>query len=114
MRYLIISWIFFQKRDEQICILNGPAGVGKTFLISHLANKLLDSNHEVCLLTPTGRAARILSQYTSLQAHTIHSYIYALEQFISDDEDSKKSCCFLEKEKISFAFQVASSRFERG
>jgi len=97
---------FFQKRDEQICILNGPAGVGKTFLISHLANELLDSNHEVCLLTPTGRAARILSQYTSLQAHTIHSYIYALEQFISDDEDSKNHAASSKKKKYRLHFKL--------
>jgi len=97
---------FFQKRDEQICILNGPAGVGKTFLISHLANELLDSNHEVCLLTPTGRAARILSQYTSLQAQTIHSYIYALEQFISDDEDSKNHAASSKKKKYRLHFKL--------
>lgn len=59
-----------------IFILNGYAGTGKTTLISVFVNLLKSKNIPVFLMAPTGRAAKVLSRYSSMSALTIHKMIY--------------------------------------
>lgn len=59
-----------------IFILNGYAGTGKTTLIAALVNTLEALSIEYYLLAPTGRAAKVMSQYSDKSAHTIHKKIY--------------------------------------
>ena len=53
----------------------GPPGTGKTTLVSSLINSLWSVAKKVVLLAPTGRAAKVISQYTSRPAYTIHKKI---------------------------------------
>ena len=57
-------------------VLNGYAGTGKTTLIAAIVAALKMLGIKTILLAPTGRAAKVLSQYTSEKAHTIHKRIY--------------------------------------
>ena len=59
------------KFPKKIQIVSGPAGSGKTTLISHLINRL--ENFKVC--TFMGRAADVLRR-KGVPAQTIHSLIY--------------------------------------
>ena len=68
--------IDFLKDDSlQIFILKGSAGTGKTSLVTSLV-KNLPRNMRFVLLAPTGRAAKVMSQYAQLQSSTIHRHIY--------------------------------------
>ena len=57
-------------------VLNGYAGTGKTTLIAAIVAALKMLGIKTILLAPTGRAAKVLSQYTSEKALTIHKRIY--------------------------------------
>ena len=63
-------------KENPVYILKGYAGTGKTSLISAYVNTLKHLNTHFVLLAPTGRAAKVLAQYTGFQAHTAHRYIY--------------------------------------
>lgn len=76
--------IFFQqiadfltnKNQDQIFVLKGYAGTGKTTVISAIVNNLEAINKKYVLLAPTGRAAKVIANYSSKEAFTIHKRIY--------------------------------------
>ncbi len=69
------------KSDKSAFILRGYAGTGKTSLMAALV-KTLDSLDIKCiLLAPTGRAAKVLSNYSNHTAYTIHKKIYRQKSF---------------------------------
>lgn len=55
-----------------ICILNGAGGTGKSFSTQAVINMLKVNNKSFKLFSPTGKAAKVLSEYTKEQATTIH------------------------------------------
>jgi len=57
-------------------MLKGYAGTGKTSMISALVRSLPELRKKAVLLAPTGRAAKVLAQYSEMPAHTIHRKIY--------------------------------------
>ena len=67
---------FISSSDDDIFVINGYAGTGKTSAISTFINVLKDNVIPVVLLAPTGRAAKVLSLYSGLPAQTIHKHIY--------------------------------------
>ncbi len=72
----------FIGSDKNRCtlIVKGYAGTGKTTMVNSLVKTLLHFNVRSVLLAPTGRAAKVLSNYTGVQASTIHRRIYALRR----------------------------------
>lgn len=58
--------------DYKISILNGPAGSGKTATVTAIINMLKDNKKSFVLMSPTGKAAQVLSDYTHYRATTIH------------------------------------------
>nr|WP_299484781.1 AAA family ATPase [uncultured Allomuricauda sp.] len=63
------------KRDE-LFLLKGFAGTGKTTIVGTLVNSLWKVKMSAVLLAPTGRAAKVMSSYSATQALTIHKKIY--------------------------------------
>lgn len=57
-------------------VLKGYAGTGKTSLISALIQSAPAMRISTVLLAPTGRAAKVLSNYAGKPAYTIHKKIY--------------------------------------
>lgn len=55
-----------------VCILNGAGGTGKSFCTQAVINMLKDNNKSFKLFSPTGKAAKVLSDYTGEDATTIH------------------------------------------
>ena len=55
-----------------ISILNGAGGTGKSFSTQAVINMLKDHNKSFKLFSPTGKAAKVLSDYTKETAMTIH------------------------------------------
>lgn len=68
---------FFQEIEEKpVFILRGYAGTGKTSMISALVKVLPKFQMRSLLLAPTGRAAKVMSNYSKRNAYTIHKVIY--------------------------------------
>ncbi len=65
-----------EKEDKSLFVLKGYAGTGKTTVVSTFIKKLGIVNLKSVLLAPTGRAAKVLSQYSGKIAFTIHKKIY--------------------------------------
>ncbi len=57
-------------------MIKGYAGTGKTTSVSALVKTLEQSGVPVMLLAPTGRAAKVLGNYSGRKAWTIHRQIY--------------------------------------
>jgi exodeoxyribonuclease-5 len=71
-----LSEFILGRNQDQIFVLKGYAGTGKTTLVSSLVKAMPALNGKTVLLAPTGRAAKVLSNYTQKQAFTIHKKIY--------------------------------------
>lgn len=71
-----LSVFISQHELKQLFLLKGYAGTGKTTIISSLVKTLDEFNLHYILLAPTGRAAKVLSNYTKRPAFTIHKKIY--------------------------------------
>ncbi len=74
---------------SRIFVLNGYAGTGKTTIIAALVGALKELGIKPILLAPTGRAAKVLAQYSHEKALTIHKRIY--RQRTNADYESKFS-----------------------
>lgn len=72
----LLSDFIYDKNNFCIFMLKGYAGTGKTTLISAFINLLSDMKMKTVLLAPTGRAAKVLSEYSNHHASTIHKNIY--------------------------------------
>jgi ATP-dependent exoDNAse (exonuclease V) alpha subunit len=77
--------VFFREMDgflkptsegSQTFILKGYAGTGKTSVISALVRSLPVLGLRSVLLAPTGRAAKVMSNYSGKAGFTIHKIIY--------------------------------------
>lgn len=55
-----------------ISILNGSGGTGKSQTTASIIKMLDDNNKSYNLFSPTGKAAKVLSEYTHREAKTIH------------------------------------------
>ncbi|MEN6619194.1 MAG: AAA family ATPase [Rikenellaceae bacterium] len=64
------------KDKHEIMLINGYAGTGKTSAIAALVATLKEFGQNIILMAPTGRAAKVLSNYTETRAYTIHKQIY--------------------------------------
>jgi len=68
---------FLPSTNADDCfILKGYAGTGKTTLISALVKVLPKLKLKSVLLAPTGRAAKVITNYSGKKAFTIHKKIY--------------------------------------
>ena len=57
---------------NQICILNGSAGCGKSCSTQAIIEMLKDNHKSFKLFTPTGKSAKVISNFTHEKASTIH------------------------------------------
>jgi len=74
----LTDFVFF-KAKRHLFVLKGYAGTGKTSLVGALVKTLPIINFDSVLLAPTGRAAKVLSNYANKPAFTIHKMIYQLQ-----------------------------------
>ncbi|MDO4727746.1 MAG: AAA family ATPase [Bacteroidota bacterium] len=65
-----------QNNSQNIFILKGYAGTGKTSVIATLVNCLDLINKDYVLLAPTGRASKVVANYSKKKSYTIHKKIF--------------------------------------
>lgn len=68
------------KETKPLFVLKGYAGTGKTTIVGALVKSLPELKLKSVLLAPTGKAAKILSNYSQQQALTIHKKIYRRQE----------------------------------
>ncbi|MDR2910302.1 MAG: AAA family ATPase [Bacteroidales bacterium] len=71
-----LSELIASDKNNQITLIKGYAGTGKTTIINALTKCLSNLNMRSVLMAPTGRAAKVIAKYTDLNAYTIHKVIY--------------------------------------
>lgn len=71
-----LSNFLTSHKNHATFLLKGFAGTGKTTMVNAIVKTLDSYNLKYSLLAPTGRAAKVMSSYTSKPAFTIHKKIY--------------------------------------
>ena len=84
----------FFKSGDDIFILSGHAGTGKTTLVKGLIRYLESEKIPSRLMASTGRAAKVLSMKTGLKAETMHRYIYTMSLHEMDEKSEKVNIVF--------------------
>jgi exodeoxyribonuclease V len=70
---------------DECFVLKGYAGTGKTTIVASLVKTLPKLALKTVLLAPTGRAAKVISNYSGKKAFTIHKRIYRKKSAMSLD-----------------------------
>lgn len=83
--FVLLERFLLAENERDCFLLKGYAGTGKTTLISALVQVLSKFQWKSVLLAPTGRAAKVMSTYSSKKATTIHKRIYRKKQAMSPD-----------------------------
>ena len=58
--------------EENISIITGGPGTGKTTIINTISKIFLENGYNISLCAPTGRAAKRIEETTGIEAKTIH------------------------------------------
>lgn len=74
--FQMIAGFVANSANDELFVLKGYAGTGKTTVISVLVNNLALLQKKYVLLAPTGRAAKVIANYSGKPAFTIHKRIY--------------------------------------
>ena len=89
----LARFVLYEKKKVGL-IIKGYAGTGKTTLISSLVKACKELKRKIVLMAPTGRAAKVMSNYSNEAASTIHRLIYHVKN-----------------ESDQFHFELAKNRY---
>lgn len=70
---------FLGSNTENVFLLRGYAGTGKTFITKGLTEYFRAIGRSYVLAAPTGKAAKVISEKTKSNASTIHRTIYSFK-----------------------------------
>ena len=76
----IVQIMDFVESDNDIFILRGSAGTGKTSIVKAITSYLTEKEILQRIAAPTGRAAMVIGSKTGLTSKTMHSQIYIPEK----------------------------------
>ncbi|MBO6134165.1 MAG: AAA family ATPase [Lachnospiraceae bacterium] len=79
-----LSNLLYEKKDN-INIITGGPGTGKTYNIKKYLNEAMDKGLKVAIAAPTGRAAKRINEVTGYDAKTIHRLL----ECVSGGDDRK-------------------------
>lgn len=71
-----LSEFILSEATDALYVLKGYAGTGKTTIIGTIVSNLWEAKKSAILMAPTGRAAKVISNYSGKEAFTIHKKIY--------------------------------------
>uniref|UniRef100_UPI00260C86EA ATP-dependent DNA helicase n=1 Tax=uncultured Dokdonia sp. TaxID=575653 RepID=UPI00260C86EA len=106
---------------DTVFLLKGYAGTGKTTIIGTLVKNLWKAQLSSVLMAPTGRAAKVISNYSKRQAFTIHRKIYFPKKdkgggvSFTLQPNKHRNCVFIVDEASMISDRVSESKlFENG
>ena len=95
----------FLKSERHFFLLKGYAGTGKTSIVPEILR--IAADYDVKLMAPTGRAAKVLSEKTHVQATTLHRGIYRLSSIVvKTDEAQPSKSDTISTAKLKFYFPL--------
>lgn len=86
----IDSFKSFLESNDQVFMLKGAAGTGKTTLVNEFLKILAEKKWESALMAPTGRAAHIIGSKTGCDASTIHRSIYCVSKLEVNEQNTEE------------------------
>jgi len=95
---------FLTNEKQNVFILKGYAGTGKTFITKGFTEYLTVIGRNFILAAPTGKAAKVIREKTKNEAFTIHKSIYSysdIKEYKVKNEDGS--------ETFKFYFDLASN-----
>ncbi|MAH82139.1 MAG: ATP-dependent endonuclease [Flavobacteriaceae bacterium] len=117
----LMSEFLNSPKKDKIFLLKGYAGTGKSTLVAHLVKQLHKFNFKSVLMAPTGRAAKVISNYSNKNAYTIHKQIYyprnekgAGVKFILKSNNSKNTLFLIDEASMISDNKEQSKFFENG
>ena len=90
----LARFVVYDKKKVGL-IIKGYAGTGKTTMISALVKASKELKIKTVLMAPTGRAAKVMGNYSNASATTIHRLIYHVKS-----------------ENDQFYFELAENRYQ--
>ena len=117
----LISHFIFDLDSNHILLLKGYAGTGKTTIVGTLVKNLWKAKMSSALLAPTGRAAKVIGNYSKKEAFTIHRKIYYPKKQKSGgiqftlQQNKHRNCIFIVDEASMISDRANESKlFENG
>lgn len=77
---------FLRSKDENLFLLKGFAGTGKTFITKGLTEHFRAIGRNYVLAAPTGKASKVIAKKTGSEAYTIHKTIYSFKDIVEYSE----------------------------
>ena len=116
-----LAHFVFDKDKDKLFVIKGFAGTGKTTIIGTLVKNLWHINQTCVLMAPTGRAAKVISNYSKKQAYTIHRKIYFPKKergggvSFTLQQNKHRNCVFIVDEASMISDRTSDSKlFENG
>jgi ATP-dependent exoDNAse (exonuclease V) alpha subunit len=113
-----LASFFLSTNENEIFVLKGYAGTGKTNIISAVTKALQSFKVKTVLMAPTGRAAKVLSVTAQKQVSTIHKKIFKKDMnsegatLFSLAENLHKNTLFIVDEASMINIESESSLYE--
>ncbi len=116
-----LSYFLLDDDYNTVFLLKGYAGTGKTTIIGTLVKNLWKAKLSSVLMAPTGRAAKVISNYSKRQAFTIHRKIYFPKKergggvSFTLQPNKHRNCIFIVDEASMISDRASDSKlFENG
>lgn len=116
-----LSHFLLDNDYNTVFLLKGYAGTGKTTVIGTLVKNLWKAKLSSVLMAPTGRAAKVISNYSKRQAFTIHRKIYFPKKergggvSFTLQPNKHRNCVFIVDEASMISDRASDSKlFENG
>ena len=116
-----LSEFIFSNSPREVYMLKGYAGTGKTTIISTIVSNLWKAKKSAVLMAPTGRAAKVISNYSKKEAFTIHKKIYfpkkdksGAVKFVLQPNKHKKTIFIVDEASMIPDIPSESKLFENG
>ncbi|MCK5400051.1 MAG: AAA family ATPase [Flavobacteriaceae bacterium] len=116
-----LSDFILNSAPNLLYVLKGYAGTGKTTIIGAIVTNLWKAKKSAVLMAPTGRAAKVMSNYSGREAFTIHKKIYfpkkeksGAVKFVLQPNKHKKTIFIVDEASMIPDIPGESKLFENG
>ena len=116
-----LSDFILNSAPNLLYVLKGYAGTGKTTIIGAIVSNLWKAKKSAVLMAPTGRAAKVMSNYSGREAFTIHKKIYfpkkeksGAVKFVLQPNKHKKTIFIVDEASMIPDIPGESKLFENG